>query len=80
LIQSDLMPKNNSIKEEFIYDNSNITANSKQLAILKQNFPNCFEKNENFITHKMEEIVDHAELELSKESYSLNWLDKSSCQ
>ena len=77
MIQSDLMPKNNSIKEKFIYDNINITANSKQLAILKQNFPNCFDKNGNFITHKMEEIVGNAGLELSKESYSLNWLGKS---
>ena len=64
-------------KKEFIYDNSNTTQNSKQLAILKQNFPNCFDKDGNFITHKMEEIVGSAGLELSKESYSLNWLGKS---
>jgi len=60
-----------------LYDNSNITANSKQLAILKQNFPNCFDKNGNFISHKIEEIVGNAGLKLSKESYSLNWLGKS---
>ena len=64
-------------KKEFIYDNSNTTQNSKQLAILKQNFPNCFDKDGNFISHKMEEIVGSAGLELSKESYSLNWLGKS---
>ncbi len=66
----------NIIKEN-INDNSNITANSKQLEILKKNFPQCFDKDGNFITHKMEEIVTGSGLELSKESYSLNWLGKS---
>jgi len=60
-----------------LYDNSNITSNSKQLALLKQHFPNCFDKEGNFISHKMEEIVGESGLELSKESYSLNWLGKS---
>ncbi len=60
-----------------LHDNTHITANSKQLAILKQNFPNCFDKEGNFISHKMEEIVGDAGLELSRESYSLNWLGKS---
>ena len=65
------------IIEENISDNSQITANSKQLEILKKNFPNCFDKNGNFIASKMEEIVTGHGLELSKESYSLNWLGKS---
>lgn len=65
------------IREEKLYDNSNITANSKQLEILKKNFPQCFDKNGNFMAHKMEEIVTGNGLELSKESYSLNWLGKS---
>ncbi len=60
-----------------LYDNANITSNSKQLALLKQHFPNCFDKEGNFIVHKMEEIVGKSGLELSKESYSLNWLGKS---
>ena len=60
-----------------LYDNSDITQNSKQLDVLKKNFPNCFDKNGNFISHKMEEIVGNAGLELSKESYALNWLGKS---
>lgn len=65
------------IIEENLNDNSEITANSKQLEILKKNFPNCFDKNGNFIAAKMEEIVTGNGLELSKESYSLNWLGKS---
>ena len=71
------MPNKNTKKKESIHDNSNMTANSKQLAILKQNFPNCFDKNGAFISHKMQELVGDAGLELSKESYSLNWLGKS---
>lgn len=65
------------IREEKINDNSEITANSKQLEILKKNFPQCFDKNGNFIAAKMEEVIIDNGLELSHESYSLNWLGKS---
>jgi len=71
------MPKDNNIKPESIHDNTNTTSNSKQLDLLKKHFPNCFDKDGNFISHKMEELVGDAGLELSKESYSLNWLGKS---
>lgn len=53
------------------------TANSKQLAVLKANFPQCFDKNGAFIQVKLLEIVKSSDVELSKESYSLNWLGKS---
>ncbi|MBF1995953.1 site-specific DNA-methyltransferase [Serratia symbiotica] len=53
------------------------TANSKQLAVLKANFPKCFDKNGAFIQEKLLEIVKSSDVELSKESYSLNWLGKS---
>ncbi|MGJ0303320.1 site-specific DNA-methyltransferase [Aliarcobacter cryaerophilus] len=65
------------IREEKLFDNNGITANSKQLEILKNNFPQCFDKNGNFIVTKIEELVTSNGLELSKESYSLNWLGKS---
>lgn len=65
------------IREEKLNDNSQISANSKQLEILKKNFPQCFDKDGNFIATKMEEVVTGNGLELSKESYSLNWLGKS---
>lgn len=65
------------IKKQKINNNSEITANSKQIEILKNNFPQCFDKDGNFIAVKMEEIVTGNGLELSKESYSLNWLGKS---
>ncbi|WP_339377284.1 site-specific DNA-methyltransferase [Candidatus Enterovibrio escicola] len=51
--------------------------NSKQLAVLKKHFPQCFDKLGNFIQEKMLEVVNANEVELSKESYSLNWLGKS---
>lgn len=53
------------------------TTNSKQLAVLKANFPQCFDKNGAFIEEKLLEIVKSSDVELSKESYSLNWLGKS---
>lgn len=65
-----------NIKEETVYSNLE-TANSKQLAILKKHFPNCFDRDGNFIQERMLEVVNANEVELSKESYSLNWLGKS---
>ena len=40
-----------------IFDNKNITANSKQLAILKQNFPNCFNKSGKFDIETLSQIL-----------------------
>ena len=65
------------MQKEILNDNTDITANSQQLELLKKNFPQCFDKDGNFIVHKMEEIVGESGLDLSKESYSLNWLGKS---
>ncbi|EJL6462648.1 site-specific DNA-methyltransferase, partial [Vibrio cholerae] len=65
-----------NIKEEIVYSNVE-TANSKQLAILKKHFPQCFDKQGNFIQEKLLELVKSSDVELSKESYSLNWLGKS---
>ncbi|MDM1545382.1 site-specific DNA-methyltransferase [Ignatzschineria indica] len=68
------------MKEQNIFDNSNVTASSSQLAILKQNFPSCFDKNGNFIIDSFKEIVKDNSLDFSQESYSLNWLGKSYAQ
>lgn len=65
-----------TIKEETLHSNIE-TVNSKQLAVLKKNFPQCFDKSGNFIQDKMLEVVIANEVELSKESYTLNWLGKS---
>ena len=49
--------------QEKINDNSEITANNKQIEILKKNLPQCFDKNGAFISNKMEEIVGGSGLE-----------------
>ena len=65
------------MQKEILNDNTDVTANSQQIELLKKHFPQCFDKDGNFIVHKMEEIVGESGLDLSKESYSLNWLGKS---
>ncbi len=65
-----------NITKETVFANVE-TTNSKQIAILKKHFPNCFDGDDNFIQEKMLEVVKSSEIELSKESYSLNWLGKS---
>ena len=65
-----------NITEETIFANIE-TTNSKQIAILKKHFPNCFDRDGNFIQDRMLEVVDKSDVELSKENYSLNWLGKS---
>ncbi|MDD4505196.1 MAG: site-specific DNA-methyltransferase [Sulfurospirillaceae bacterium] len=65
------------IPKEHLYDNAKTTSNSGQIELLKKHFPSCFDKNGAFIPHKMSEVVGQSALELSKESYSLNWLGKS---
>lgn len=64
------------IKEEILHS-SKEAVNSKPVAILKKHFPQCFDKEGNFIQEKMLEVVDATEVEISKESYTLNWLGKS---
>lgn len=68
------------MKEQNIFDNNNVTANSSQLAILRQNFPNCFDKNGNFIIDSFKEVIKDNSLDFSQESYALNWLGKSYAQ
>ncbi|GHA05331.1 site-specific DNA-methyltransferase [Oceanisphaera arctica] len=62
--------------KETIYSNIE-TTNSKQVALLKKHFPQFFDKKGNLIQEKIIEVVQGDEVELSNESYSLNWLGKS---
>jgi len=66
-----------SLNKETLYSNNHATVNSKQIDLLKKHFPQCFDKSGNFIQEKMLEIVNENDIDLSKESYSLNWLGKS---
>ena len=54
-----------------------VTANSEQLAVLKINFPQCFDRQGKFILSKLQEILQANAVDLSRESYNLNWLGKS---
>lgn len=65
-----------TIQKETLHSNSE-TVNSKQIATLKKHFPQCFDKNGNFIQQRMLEVIEGNEVELSKESYCLDWLGKS---
>ncbi len=55
----------------------NITPPNKDLEILKQNFPNCFDKNGEFDFEKFRKQLAKNEINFSKESYSMDWLGKS---
>jgi len=67
----------NEIKPEILSDNSETTVNSQQVETFKKHFPQCFDKDGNFIAEKLNEIVSNSGTSLSKESYGLNWLGKS---
>ena len=54
-----------------------VTANSEQLAVLKSNFPQCFDRQGKFILSKLQDILQANAVDISRESYSLNWLGKS---
>lgn len=50
---------------------------NERLALLKQHFPNCFDKNGSFLSEKMAEELHTKGVAMQKEGYSLNWLGKS---
>lgn len=54
-----------------------ITSVNNDLEILKQNFPNCFDKNGNFDFEKFKTQLTANEINFSKESNELDWLGKS---
>lgn len=65
------------MKTEQTLPTEKITANSEQLAVLKNNFPQCFDKQGKFLVSKLQEILQADGVDVSRESYSLNWLGKS---
>ncbi|MFC1136308.1 site-specific DNA-methyltransferase [Pasteurella multocida] len=52
------------------------TENSS-ISLLKQHFPQCFDKNGAFLPEKMAELMPSSGVDVSREAYSLNWLGKS---
>lgn len=63
------------MRAQDIFDNKNITANSKQLAILKQNFPQCFDKSGKFDIEMLSQILGVENIK--KEGFELKFLGKS---
>lgn len=47
------------------------------ITLLKQHFPQCFDKNGAFLPEKMVELMVSSGGDVSREAYSLNWLGKS---
>ncbi len=58
-------------------DNSEVTAISTQIEILKKHFPQCFDKHCAFMPDKLQALVSEHGTAFSKESYGLNCLGKS---
>lgn len=58
-------------------DNSDVTSNSAQIALLKQHFPQCFDQHGAFMADKLQAIVGDSGTAFSRESYRLNWLGRS---
>lgn len=56
---------------------SNTQPENERLALLKQHFPNCFDKHGAFLPDKLAEILHSDGIHTQKEGYSLNWLGKS---
>ncbi|WP_198675120.1 site-specific DNA-methyltransferase [Pseudidiomarina aquimaris] len=64
------------MEEETLFTNQE-TANSKQLSTLKRHFPQCFDRDGKFIQERLSEMLGAEGVEVTKETYSLNWLGKS---
>ncbi len=57
---------------------NNIQIPTKDLKILKRNFPNCFDKNGKFDFDKFkQELSRNEDIDFSNESYGMDWLGKS---
>lgn len=74
----------NSITQEILFSSNTQPENqelpqseNERLALLKQHFPNCFDKHGAFLPEKMAEILHSDGIATQKEGYSLNWLGKS---
>lgn len=64
------------IKEQ-LENNENIKPNTKLLNLLKENFPDFFDKDNNFKIDKFKNALKSDEINITKEGYELNFLGKS---
>ena len=64
------------IKEQ-LENNENVKPNTKLLNQLKENFPDFFDKDNNFMIDKFKNTLKSDEINITKEGYELNFLGKS---
>ena len=64
------------IKDNFIY-NETVKPNSKEIEILKENFPQFFDKDGEFLLDRFKEMLRQGDITLNKEGYELKFLGKS---
>lgn len=64
------------IKEQ-LENNENVKPNTKLLNQLKENFPDFFDKDNNFKIDKFKNALKSDEINITKEGYELNFLGKS---
>lgn len=64
------------IKEQ-LKNNENVKPNTKLLNQLKENFPDFFDKDNNFKLEKFKNALKSDEINITKEGYELNFLGKS---
>ena len=63
--------------KETLKNNENIKPNSREMGILKSNFPQFFGANGEFLKDRFEKMLKDEEVEIVKEGYELNFLGKS---
>ncbi|STZ62887.1 putative methyltransferase [Moraxella lacunata] len=59
-----------------LFDQNSPVQNEK-LTLLKEHFPNCFDKDGHFLPEKMASELQSSDIVSSREFYQLNWLGKS---
>ncbi len=64
------------IKDNILY-NESAKPNSREIEVLKNTFPQYFDKDGNFYWDRFKEVFKNEEISLNKEGYELNFLGKS---
>jgi adenine specific DNA methylase Mod len=63
--------------KETLEKNEQAKANSREIELLKKDFPQCFDKLGKFDIKILERIIESAEVDVKKEGYTLDFLGKS---
>ncbi len=69
--------RRNSMLREKILKNAEMKVNTRDMEVLKEFFPSCFDKNGKFDINAFKERIFTENVEIKKENYSLNFLGKS---